>query len=199
MKVIVISIGGSVIAPGKIDYEFLLKLKHTITKLSRRNKIVICTGGGKVARDYIFALKQAKFSKIRQDLIGIEATRLNAKLVSIFLDANKIIPDSLEEVVRLVRKHKIVVCGGLKPGRTSDGTTAEIAARLNAHFLVNVTNVKGLYDKDPQKFKNAKFIPEISHEEFAKILAKIKVGIVKDMREFENYLAGKKFVGTVIS
>lgn len=221
MKVIVISVGGSLIVPNKVDYKFLLKLKRSIKKISRKYKVVICTGGGSVARDYIQALKKFKLSELKQDLVGIEATRFNAKLVSIILNANKVIPSNIEELIKLIKRHNIIVCGGFKPGQTSDGTTAAIAAKLNAQFLVNITNVKGLFDKDPKKFKDAKFIPRIKHSEFEKILAKVKqkpgqhfvldsyaaklakkfkinVLITNDLKELENYLQNKKFNGTII-
>ena len=43
---LVISLGGSLIVPNKVDYKFLSKFKKLILKYSRRNKIVIVTGGG---------------------------------------------------------------------------------------------------------------------------------------------------------
>lgn len=45
-KIVVISVGGSIIVPGEVDYDFLKKFKTTIRKLSRKYKVVICTGGG---------------------------------------------------------------------------------------------------------------------------------------------------------
>ena len=43
---IVISLGGSVIVPDKIDVNFLEKFKKIINKIKKGNKIVIVTGGG---------------------------------------------------------------------------------------------------------------------------------------------------------
>jgi len=220
-EVIVISLGGSRIIPHKIDVNFLKRFKKAILKISRKSKVVICTGGGKLARDYIQALERFNVSEKRQNLSGIAATRLNASLLANVLGMNEKIPESLKQVKGLLRKHNIVVCGGMKPGRTSDGTTAEIARFLKAGALVNITNVKGLYDKDPKKFKNAEFIAEISHRDFARMAAKvrkepgqhfvldsvaakiameegIKVIIIKDIAELLKYLSGKKFKGTII-
>lgn len=222
-EILIISLGGSIIVPDKVDYDFLYKFKKIILREAKQRKIFICTGGGKTARNYINALEREKLSKHERDLIGIEATRLNAKLVSSFLSGNQQIPFTLQEVGKMIKKRKIVVCGGLKKGVTSDGTTAEIAKYLNAKTLINVTNVKGLYDKDPKKYPNAKFIPNISYKEFANIMKKIKekpgqhfildslatkiiqkskiktIILGKNLENFENFIKGKKFIGTIIS
>ena len=50
---IVISLGGSVIIPNKVDLEYLEKFKQFILKLKKNHKIIIVTGGGKTARNYI--------------------------------------------------------------------------------------------------------------------------------------------------
>ncbi len=220
-EVLVISLGGSRIVPGRIDVNFLKNFKKVISRISKKRKVVVCTGGGKVARDYIKAAKALSVSENKQNLVGIAATRLNASLLSAVLGANVEILRKVKDVKKLLRKHSVVVCGGIKPGSTSDGVTAEIAKLVKAEAMVNLTNVKGLYDKDPNRFKNAKFIAEISHKEFAKIMAKvkskpgqhfvldsvaariarknnIKVIILKDINQLENYLEGKQFKATII-
>lgn len=221
MKAIVISLGGSIIVPKEVDYRFLKDFKKTILSIKNR-KIVICTGGGFTARDYISALKKEKLNEYTLDLMGIEATRLNAKLLASFLQkCNQEIPITLESVKELLNTHNLVVCGGLSSGQTSDGTTAQIADYLDADEMINITNVDGLYDKDPKKYKNAKFIPKLTHKEFMKIISKvkkvpgqhfvldslaaeialkagIKVIILKGMKNLKNHITGKKFKGTVI-
>ncbi|RME54857.1 UMP kinase [Candidatus Woesearchaeota archaeon] len=223
MKTIVISVGGSLIVPKEINYQFIKQLKKCLLKFKDK-KFVICTGGGHTARMYINALKKENINEYNLDLMGIEATRLNAYLLSSFFGqmSNKEIPTTLEEIGDAVKVNKVVVCGGLTPSQTSDGTTAMIADYLNADVLINMTNVDGLFDKDPNKYKNAKFIPKLSHKEFSKIIAKvkkkpgmhfvldheaaeitmkagIKVVIMKGVKNLENFLSSKKFKGTVIS
>ncbi|MBI4448033.1 UMP kinase [Candidatus Woesearchaeota archaeon] len=221
-KIVVISLGGSIIVPENVDYDFLKKFKETIHTL-KGYKIVICTGGGKTARNYIDTLKKGGLNDYAQDLMGIDVTRLNAKLVASFLqNCNQNIPTTLEEIAKLLESNNIVVCGGLSPGRTSDGTTAEIAEYLKAPMFINITNVDGLFDKDPKKFKDAKLIQKISHEEFEKIISKVKEGpgqhfvldsfaaktarkskiriiILKGTDNLKKCLEEKEFVGTIIS
>ena len=222
MKTYVISVGGSLIVPDKVDYDFLVKLRNTINKLKKKYKIVIVTGGGKTARNYIEPLRKAGFSNEVQCLLGIKTTKLNAMLVSNFLKANKLLPDSIIEIKHLLRRYNLVVCGsiGFKPEMTSDGDSADIARHLRAE-LINMTNVDGLFTRDPRKFKNAKFIPEISFNDFLKIANKIKfkagqhfvldrsaaviidkykikTTILKGFNNLEKCINGDKFRGTVI-
>ena len=228
MKV-VISIGGSIIVPDGIDFRFLNKLKKVLFRLSKKHRIVVITGGGKTARRYIEALEKEGASEYTRDLVGIECTRLNARFLSSFLGyLYKEVPRTLREVSVMLSRSRIVVCGGLGQGRrvdggrTSDGTSAEIAQYIWAHLFINMTNVKGLYTKDPRKFKDAKFIPKISYKEFNKIMSKvkekpgshfildsfafrivsrkkIKTIILCGVKNLQGAIEGKKFVGTVIS
>ncbi|MBI2148453.1 hypothetical protein HYU23_02140, partial [Candidatus Woesearchaeota archaeon] len=123
-------------------------------------------------------------------------------------------------------KKGLVFCGalGFQPNMTSDGDAAQIAEYLKADFFVNLTNVNGLFEKDPRKFKNAKLIKRISYREFLSIVdrikyeagqhfvldqtaaeiinkAKIKTIIIngKNLDNFIKYLNNKRFLGTVIS
>ena len=219
MKV-VISLGGSLINPGRLNLAFLKEFKNVISKFNK-DKVIIVTGGGKIARDYIDGLSD-KSEKIRS-LIGIQATKLNAMLVSNFFDSYIIIPDSLSQIKSLLKKNNLIICGalGYEPKMTSDGTAANIAREIKADYFINITNVSGLYDKDPRKNKNAKFISRINFNDFLKIVMKIKYKpgqhfvldqtaaeiitkykiktvILKDVNNLEGFLREKKFIGTVI-
>ncbi|MBL7051540.1 MAG: UMP kinase [Nanoarchaeota archaeon] len=221
MKTIVISVGGSMINPGKVNIPFLKKIKEIILNSSKKNKIVICTGGGAIAREYINALKDK--NTYTKDIMGIHCTMLNAKLLASTIEkCNQEIPRTLEEVKDNIQSFNIVICGGLRPGTTSDGTTAAIADYLNADMLINMTNVKGLYTKDPNKHKDAKFIPKISHKDFKVIMDKVQekpgqhfildslaakicreenidVVILRGINNLKKLLENKKYQGTLIS
>jgi len=224
MKKVVISLGGSVIVPNKVNYSYLKKFKKLILKYSKKNKVVVICGGGSTARKYIDSLEGKKDKKI-YGLVGIAATRLNARLVDGIFDRKEDIPETLNEVRKQINKHNLVICGslGYNTEMTTDGNAAEIARMMKADFLVNITNVSGLYDKDPKKYKHAIRIPQISFMDFdrmvnkvkfkagqhfvldktaAKIIkkAKIKTCIVDhDLDNFKRALYGKRFKGTLIS
>ena len=136
--------------------------------------------------------------------------------------ASQHIAGDMKEVKNLLSKNDIVFCGGLRfvSDNTSDGTAAALARYFKTDFI-NMTNVKGLYTKDP-KLKGAKFIPEISYTDFHRTISKIKYeagqhfvldqhasSIIKkhkiktyligpDLKNLEKLLKGEKFVGTTI-
>jgi len=218
-EVVVISLGGSLIIQDEVNVKFLNEFKKVLNENKNKYKFVIVCGGGKTARKYISALK----NKTLQSYIGISATRMNARLISyIFGIDQKEIPHTFENVKKHLETENFVFCGALeyKEDQTSDSTSAEIAKKLNARFI-NMTNVKGLYTKDPNKLKDAKLITDITYEEFDKIIQKIKYQpgqhfvldqkaskiimqnqiptfIIKEPKELNNILKNKKFIGTII-
>jgi len=176
-KTIIISLGGSVIIPKDVDINFLKKFKEIIKKHKKNYQFVIVTGGGITARKYMEGLEKEGKSDYFKGLIGISITRMNARFMTYLFgkDVNKDMPRSMKEVKNLLKKNNPVFCGGLRYNKkeTSDATSAKLARYFNCDFI-NLTNVDGLYDKDPKKNKNAKLISEISWKEFYKKVNKIK-------------------------
>lgn len=220
MQTIVISLGGSIIVPDKVNYKFLNEFKKTINK-NKRYKFIIVTGGGKTARTYIEAARKEKLSEQEASILGIMATRMNAELVAEMFN-QKTIPITQKELYSI--KKNIVLCGalGTKPGMTSDANAAEVTKHYKAKCFINVTNVKGLYTEDPNKHKNAKLIKSISFKDFdnkikrihfkagqhfvldqkaSKIIKanKIITYITNSNKQLNNILKNKSFIGTIIS
>jgi len=224
-KVIVLSLGGSTIIPDQVDLLFLKKFKRVILNHTKSHRFIIVCGGGSIARKYIYALKQEKVKPILQSFAGISATRMNARFMSYFFNKNPEIgiPHTLETLKKYLGKEDVVFCGALEynPVQTSDSTAATIAKHFKTEFI-NLTNVQGLYDKNPSEHKDAKFIPKITWKEFYKIAMKTKFSpgqhfvldqtaakiimehriptyiLGKKLKELENFLKGKKFKGTII-
>ena len=93
MKTIIISLGGSLIVPDKIDIKFLKSFKGLILKeTKRRKRFIIVSGGGRTCR--IYQKAASKISKPSQDMldwIGIDSTKLNMRLIeSIFENQSQI-------------------------------------------------------------------------------------------------------------
>jgi len=212
------------IIPDKIDVIYLRKfskfIKHFVKK---NNQVVIVCGGGKTARKYIKDVKKSKYDF--ESLVGIESTKLNSALVASYFNSFSLVPNSLEEVKKNLVKNKVVCVGalGFQPEMTSDGDAAQIVDYLKADFFINMTNVRGLYDKDPKKYKNAKFISMISFKDFFKTVKKLKytpgqhfvldqyaanlvckkriktIILNSNLKNLNACLKGKPFVGTVIN
>lgn len=223
-KVLVISLGGSMIVPEEMDYHFLEEFKRVLRKHYQKCKFVVVCGGGTVARKYISVL--AKEGKSSRELAeaGIRATRMNALFMTQLFgeDANESLPLNMGEVKDKLPKNNVVFCGALRYEKhsTSDGTAAKLAHFLKSEF-VNMTNVKGLYSDNPKKNPNAKFIPKISWRDFEKMALKLKFKagqnfvldqnaavmirehkintyIIGSNSALDNLLKNKKFVGTRI-
>ena len=141
-------------------------------------KFVVVTGGGTTARKYINAYKKFKKDFDKQSSAGIAITRFHAFFMMHFFGkpANETHPTSLRKVETLLSKNHVVFCGALrktKTPQTTDATSASIAAYLKCPFI-NLTNIKGIYTSNPLKNKNAKFIKNISWQDFNKMAEKIK-------------------------
>jgi uridylate kinase len=224
-RAIVLSLGGSLIVPEEVDVKFLRQFKKIILKSTNKYKFIIVCGGGSTARKYISALKENGIEEKLQSLSGISATRMNARFMNYFFNINpeEGIPHTTKLLKKYIKKQDVVFCGALeyKPEQTSDSTAAEIARKFNTMFI-NLSNVAGLYDKNPAENKNAKFIPKISWKDFYKmahrqkfkpgqhfildqtaseIIMKHKITtylLGKNLKELENVLKNKKFKGTTI-
>ncbi len=185
-RTIVISLGGSIIIPDKINFPFLHQFKKTLRELYPKYKFVIVCGGGSVARKYISALREEGIkSNYLLSQAGIRATRENTMFMIQFFgkEANDSLPLDMKHVKANLQKNSLVICGALRyaDDSTSDETAAKLAKYLNSAFI-NMTNVPGLYTADPTKNKNAKLIPQISWIDFEKKALKLK------------YKAGQHFV-----
>jgi len=224
-EIIVISLGGSLIVPDEIDYRFLAKFRRLIlTRLRRGNRFILICGGGKTARNYQAAAKNiGRLTDDDIDWLGIHATRINAHLLrTIFLKKAhpKIIvkPDKKTDW-----REPILIAAGWKPGFSTDYDAVLLAKLYGAKKILNLSNIDYVFDSDPKKNNKAKPITRTGWREFRKLIPKkwspginspfdpvasraaqnfgLEVAIIngRTFNSINNYLAGKKFKGTVIS
>ncbi len=172
MKV-VIRIGGSVIAsppdPRMVDeYSVLLRGLSLMG-----HEVAVVVGGGSVARQFIEFAKQLSLAEEDQDKVAIGASRLIAQLLAAKLGevGLKRVPTSVNEAIRLMRKGRVVVMGGLKPGMTTDAVAALLAREAKAELLIKATDQEGVYTKDPRKHPEALKIDEICFDDLAEFMA----------------------------
>jgi uridylate kinase len=160
MKTLVVSIGGSVVLSDEADALFLKKLTDLFKKISKEYKLFVIVGGGKIARRYIQLGRELGFDEDTLDLIGIDVTRVNARIITNLLGvSNKEVPHTTNEAMKFDKP--IVVMGGTDPKHSTDLVGAELAEKTHAVRFVNATNVDGIYEKDPNKYKDAKQLKEV--------------------------------------
>lgn len=171
--IIVLSVGGSLIVPDKIDTDFLTNFRNLILKNLPKYRFIIISGGGKTARRYQDAAKAVvELSDEDADWLGIHSTRLNAHLLrTIFRDEahSQIITDPAEEINFT---ENILVGAGWRPGRSTDYVAVLIAKRLGATTIINLSNIDYVYDGDPRTNPRAKKIENITWSEFRKLIPK---------------------------
>ena len=127
------------------------------------NQVVVIAGGGENARAYIGAARKLGAEESTCDLIGIQLTRANAELFRIALGDVGVpkIPTSIGDLPHLAHPGKVVVMGGLQPGQSTNTVAALAAEITRAEFLVNGTDVDGVYTQDPKKFPKAKLLRNV--------------------------------------
>lgn len=224
---IVISVGGSLIVPnGGVDTDFVKKLNVFVREeVEKGRRFFLVAGGGRLARTYRDAGKSVIGSMTEEDLdwLGIHATRLNAHLLrTIFQDIAH--PRVITHYDRKLKnwKEPVVIASGWKPGNSTDYCMVKLAELYDVQMLVNLSNIDWIYDKDPNKFKDAKIIKKMTWEECedivgskwepgmnipfdpiaTKLAKKLSLTVVvangKDIDNLKNIVEGDDFKGTVI-
>lgn len=228
-EVFVLSLGGSLIVPnGGIDTAFLIEFHEFIRKQvsSKNRRFFITVGGGAITRDYQKAARVVRnhdLSDTDADWLGVHATRLNAQLMrAIFQDlADPRVIKHYEIILKI--QSPVAIAAGWKPGWSTDYCAVTVCQDYGLNQVVNMTNVDQVYDRDPNKFPDAKAITDISWQEYRNMVGDvwkpgmnapfdpiasklaqdldITVKIVngKNLSNLEFALDGKPFVGTTIT
>jgi len=231
MKNTVIKIGGSLLftEDKEIDKEKIHDFCQIFKKVEHPGSNVIICGGGKIAREYINAVRSFQGSEALCDTFGIYMSRLNSKLlISSFQDfAYPLVPKSIEELSTALLFGRIIVMGGLQPGQSTTSVALEVAEFIKAKELVILTDVKGIYDKDPKRFDDAKLLKSLTYDKLQEIIlnssgdrqaaageyrifdvvslqilkrSNIKIIVMsgKNLKEFEKYWNGEKNITSTI-
>jgi len=167
---VVIRIGGSIIA-SPTNPKLMSQYAELLEKL-RKNGYEVATvvGGGALARKFIRIGSQLGLTEEAQDWLAIHISRLYALLLSLKLGVGETVPYSINEAFKGLKKDRIVIMGGLKPGMTTDTVAAYIAQETKAQLLVKATDQDGIYDKDPRKHKDAKKLDKTTYRNLMQLL-----------------------------
>jgi uridylate kinase len=226
-ETVVMSVGGSLIVPDQIDTDFLKSLKEFVDKeVAEGRRFVIIAGGGKTARRYQDAAAEVtKLTSDDLDWMGIHSTRLNGHLLrTIFRDsAYKVMITNPDEILDVAKEEKVIIASGYRPGCSTDLRAIQIAERVGAKKVINLSNIDYVYTADPRTNLDAQKIEDISWTDFRALIPKewdpglsspfdpiaakeaaekgIEVAIINGARPdaLTDYLHDQDFVGTKIS
>jgi uridylate kinase len=195
---IVISLGGSIVAPpeGPSGF-FLVQFRNVLLswlKADNRKAIIVVGGGAaartwqKAYRDFIahatepdtgdagagsIRLNRVSYLDESLDRIGIAATRLNAQLVKeIFSDycPDAIVTDPSSDISM---HGKILVASGWKPGFSTDYDAVLLAERFHANKILNLSNISQIYSADPKKDPSAEPLAHITFDALLEMTGKV--------------------------
>ncbi len=217
----VLSIGGSTINPGTIDPEYIKKLGRLLADYH----VGVVVGGGSSARQYAKAMRDISENEFLADECAILSTKQNALLLMAAMgkSAYPEVTNDFSKARGYYYSGKSVVMYGTIPGITTDTDSVLLAEALGIKKLINISNIDGIYDKNPAIFPDAKKLKELTHDElivlssrederkagtnfvFDSVAAKlakrsmIEIHFVSsDLKEIEKALKGSKHSGTVV-
>lgn len=164
----VIKVGGSL----SEKPDALKALCTELSKIAKEYSVVIVPGGGKFAdavREYDKKFRLPPLVAHRLAIVAMD--QYGIVLSQLLLDSRMC--NTLEDAQNFSEASKVTI---LLPSRfmfqddaleaswavTSDSIAAYIAGKLNAKKVILVTNVDGIFTKDPKKHPDAKLMPEVS-------------------------------------
>lgn len=214
-KIVVMSVGGSLINPGQIQVDFLKRLKSFVDKSPYRF-IIVC-GGGNAARTYGSAAMEFGIDNAGRDEIGIKATILNGELLRHIFRAPEV-----QQAPKKMTFKKVLIAAGWLPGCSTDYDAVLWAKEFGVKEVFNLSNTDYVYTNDPKKFPDAKPLKKISWKDYKKMISskwsaglstpfdpvasraseKWKMRAItingQKLEELGKALSGKSFIGTVI-
>jgi isopentenyl phosphate kinase len=184
---IIIKLGGSVITDKTKYKKFRTRVVRRLVKELPKNDVIIVHGGGSfghiISKKY--SLQEGltnqnilKFAQVQTDMI-----ELNMNIISMFLNAQipaislpvhsfhiynqklevgifenflklGFVPVTYGDII-LNPEKKVAICSG-------DYLVEKLAEHFKPEQVIFVTDVDGIYTKNPKLYKNAKFIKELS-------------------------------------
>lgn len=229
-KRVLLKISGEYLAtPEKqgINFEYLLELCSKIKECHDEGlEIGIVVGGGNFWR----GRSSEHMDRITADHIGMLGTTMNALAIG---DAFKQCdcevrvltaiemkaiaePFCKNRALKHLDKGRILVfgCGTGNPFFSTDSAAALRAAEIDADAIIKLTNVDGIYDKDPNKYEDAKMYSEVSYgevlEKNLKVMDATAIALARDnktpiiilnIKDFDNIVKviHGESVGTLVT
>ncbi len=183
-----------------IDTKILKYIADEIENLIRNNvEVGIVIGGGNIIRG-VTAAQDGIIKRTSGDYMGMLATVINAVAMQEALEHNGLYArvqsaikmEQIAEtfIVRRAKRHlekgRIVIfaAGTGNPFFTTDTAATLRAVEINASMIIKATKVDGVYDKDPNKYKDAKKLNTLTYDQalndHIKVMDDTSIALAKD-------------------
>jgi len=146
-------------------------------------EVAVVIGGGNFIRG-VSAAKDGIIKRTSGDYMGMLATVINAVAMQEALESDGLAVRvqsaiKMEEIaenfivrraIRHLEKGRVVIfaAGTGNPFFTTDTAGVLRASEIGASKIIKATKVDGIYDKDPNKYPDAKLLKELTYEEALK-------------------------------
>ena len=176
-------------------------ISKEIKKIYKKNyQICLIIGGGNIYRGIKGAAEG--IDRSTSDYMGMLATIMNALSMQSILETAKVPtrvqsaismsqiaePYIRRKAIRHLEKNRIVIfaAGTGNPFFSTDTAASLRASEMNCSLIIKATKVDGIYDKDPVKFKDAKFYEKVSYAEVLnnelKVMDSTAISLAKESR-----------------
>ena len=212
-----------------IDNDILNQIAKEISEVSKLGvRISIVIGGGNIYRGVSAAAEG--MDRTTADYMGMLATAINSIALQHFLEKHGLVtrvqsalelnrvaePYIQRRALRHLEKGRVVIfaAGTGNPYFTTDTAASLRALEINADIILKATKVNGVYDKDPNKFDDAKMFKSLKYmqvlEKELEIMDSTAISLCKDNKipicvfnlfeknNIKKIVMGKK-VGTTVS
>ena len=212
-----------------IDNDILNRIAREISEVSKLGvQVSIVIGGGNIYRGVSAAA--AGMDRTTADYMGMLATAINSIALQHFLEKHGLVtrvqsalelnrvaePYIQRRALRHLEKGRVVIfaAGTGNPYFTTDTAASLRSLEINADIILKATKVNGVYDKDPNKFKDAKMFKSLKYmqvlEKELEIMDSTAISLCKDNKipicvfnlfqkdNIKKIVMGKK-VGTTVN
>lgn len=180
-KRVLLKLSGEVLRGEKefgLDFNTVKRICEEIKEIHKMGvEVAIVVGGGNIFRGLESA--QIGIDRVTGDYMGMLATVINGLAIQNLLEKMGIetrvqtaieMKEIAEPLIRRraiahLKKGRIVifVCGTGSPYFSTDTASSLRAAEIGADVILKGTKVDGIYDADPEKFKDARMFPTLNY------------------------------------
>jgi len=191
LKTIVIKVGTNTLtdAKGKLDTKFIQGISKQIKKLKHKGKSIILVssgaiGAGKnslkirgkvrdvslrqvcaaIGQDLLMQQWRKSFSKHRINVAQVLLTYDNFTTSSVYRNLTNAIDKLLKlGVIPIINENDVISIEEINTSfGDNDRLSALVATNMDADILIMLSDVKGLYTKNPRKYRDARLIREVA-------------------------------------